>query len=121
MDNKERFNYTYSAKEQREIENIRKKYVPREEDKMETLFRLDREVTRRATVWALSIGIIGTLIMGTGMCLVMVWEMFAIGIAVGVIGIALAALAHPIYKKIIKKERDRIAPEIIRLTDELLK
>jgi len=121
MENKDSFNYTYSAKEQKEIESIRKKYVPREEDKIETLRRLDREVTRRSTAWALTLGIVGTLTMGVGMCLVMVWEVFILGILTGLLGIAVATIAHPVYIRITKKERERIAPEIMRLTDELLK
>ena len=41
MDNREEtFQYTYSAKEQSEVEQIRKKYLPPEEDKMEQLRKL---------------------------------------------------------------------------------
>ena len=31
------------------------------------------------------------------------------------------ALAYPMYNVIVKRERKKIAPEIIRLTDELMK
>jgi hypothetical protein len=44
-----------------------------------------------------------------------------VGIAVGFVGGALIALAHPIYTRVLKSERQRIAPEILRLTDELMK
>lgn len=44
-----------------------------------------------------------------------------VGIAVGVVGIVLVCLAYPLYNRIAKKERARIAPEIIRLSDELMK
>ena len=44
-----------------------------------------------------------------------------VGIPVGLAGIVLVALAYPVYSRILKKERQRIAPEILRLTDELLK
>ena len=75
MENKENeaFCYTYSAKEQEEIKNIRKKYATPEasEDKMERLRRLDKSVTDKATTKSLIVGIIGALIMGTGMSLVM--------------------------------------------------
>ncbi len=33
----------------------------------------------------------------------------------------LIALAYPVYNRVLKKERARIAPEILRLTEELLK
>lgn len=125
MDNqdKEKFTYTYSAKEQAEIKNIRKKYAAPQEDKMEHLRKLDAGVTRKASVYSIIVGVIGALIMGIGMCCAMVWQgvWFIPGIIIGLIGMAIVAAAYPIYQKVVKKEREKIAPEIIRLTDELLK
>ena len=125
MDNNENkeFNYTYSAKEQEEVKNIRKKYLPHEEDKMQLLRRLDESVNQKASVISLVFGIIGALIMGIGMSCCMVWAgvLFIPGIVIGVIGITLVCLAYPVYNKTLKKEREKIAPEIIRLTDELMK
>lgn len=133
MENKGTFNYTYSAKEQEEIRNIRKKYAAPEktEDKMEQLRRLDAAVTQKATVVSLVFGVIGALILGTGMSLAMteIGEMFGlqgaiamlVGILIGIIGIVLVCVAYPIYNRITKKEREKIAPEIIRLTDALMK
>lgn len=118
------FNYTYSAKQQAEIENIRKKYAPSasNEDKMEQLRRLDRKVSQKATTVSLIIGILGTLIMGIGMCCTMVWQstLFIPGIIIGIIGIGILSAAYPVFNKILKIEREKIAPEILRLTDELL-
>ena len=130
---KETFNYTYSAKEQEEIKAIRKKYAVQEktEDKMEQLRRLDAAVTQKATSVSLVFGVIGALILGTGMSLAMTdigkiigllgGMAMLIGILIGIIGIVLVSVAYPIYNSIIKKEREKIAPEIIRLTDELMK
>ena len=131
MDNNEGFNYTYSAKEQEEIKAIRKKYAASEEteDKMTQLRRLDSSVYSKASTAALAVGIVGALIMGIGMSLVMtdigavlgtVLAMI-IGISIGVVGIVLVCLAYPIYNRTLKKEREKIAPEILRLTDELMK
>jgi len=131
MENKESFNYTYSAKEQEEIKAIRKKYAVQEqtEDKMAQLRRLDAGVYSKATTAALVVGIIGALIMGMGMSLIMteigaflgtVMAMI-VGIGLGVIGIILVCLAYPLYNRTLKKEREKIAPEILRLTDELMK
>ena len=125
---KETFNYTYSAKQQEEIKNIRKKYATPEDDKMEQLRKLDRQVTQKAKAWAIVLGVIGTLILGTGMSLAMTelsgflggTAMF-VGIPIGLIGIVLVALAYPAYNRVLKKERQRIAPEILRLTDELMR
>lgn len=127
-DKKETFHYTYSARQQEEIRNIRKKYSAPEEDKMEQLRKLDRRVTQKAQAWAIALGVIGALIMGAGMSLAMTelagflgGTAIFIGIPVGLIGLVLAAMAYPAYNRILKKERQRIAPEILRLTDELLK
>lgn len=118
----EQFNYTYSAKQQEEIKKIREKYMA-QEDKMEQLRRLDQSVTQKSTMYSIVIGVIGALVMGTGMSCCMVWQgvWFIPGIFVGIIGIALVGCAYPLYNHIIKKEREKIAPEIIRLTDELMK
>ena len=122
-DHREQFNYTYSAVQQEEIKNIRKKYLVPEEDKMEQLRRLDRSAAQKGTSISLVIGIIGALLLGIGMCCCMVWGgvWFIPGIAVGVIGIALACCAYPLYVRVTEKERKKIAPEILKLAEELLK
>ena len=121
--NNDSFKYTYSAKEQMEIKNIRQKYMPREMDKMEQLRKLDQSATQKGMTVSLVVGIIGALVLGVGMCCTMVWAdvWFIPGIVVGIIGIVMVSLAYPLYNHITQKERERIAPEIIRLTDELMK
>ena len=119
---KDTFTYTYSAKQQEEIRNIRKKYLPREEDKMEQLRRLDRDTTRKGTVLSVLVGVIGCLLLGVGMCCTMVWMKFFIpGVVIGLIGIAAVAAAYPLYTRITRKEREKIAPQILKLTEELSK
>ena len=119
----DKFSYTYSAEQQEEVKDILKKYVKPEEDKMEQLRKLDASATSKATILALVVGIIGTLIMGTGMSLCLVWtdKLLILGIIIGIIGVAIAGVSYPLYSSTLKKERERIAPEIIRLTEELLK
>lgn len=128
----ENFNYTYSAKEQAEIKRIREKYAPpaKTEDKMETLRRLDAKVTAKATKAALTVGILGALLMGTGMSLIMTelgallgsfFLAVTVGLALGITGILLVCLAYPIYNRTLQKGREKAAPEILRLTDELMK
>lgn len=126
MENKnenDTFEYTYSAKEQEELKRIRAKYLPQEEDKMTQLRRLDASVTQKASTAALIVGILGALTMGIGMCCAMVWMgvWFVPGIVIGLAGIALIAGAYPVYQHVLRRERKRIAPQIIRLTDELMK
>ena len=125
------FQYTYSAKEQDEIRRIREKYQSKEEDGICKLRKMDARVSQKATVVSLVLGILGALVMGTGMSLVMTdlggilgltgVVGMVIGIFIGLIGIILVALAYPVYSKVLKKEREKIASEILRLTGELLK
>jgi hypothetical protein len=127
------FQYTYSAKEQAELKRIREKYTTstEAEDKMARLRRLDASVTNTAQAVALVFGVIGTLILGCGMslCMTDIGEILGqhkdismvIGIIVGVVGGILASLAYPIYNAIVKAKRKKLAPEIIRLADELIK
>lgn len=127
------FSYSYSAREQEEIKRIRKKYAEdsarTDESSIERLRRLDASVTKKGTTVSLIVGTLGSILMGSGMSLVMtdlgallpgMLSLF-IGIAVGVVGIVGVALAYPIYKAITKKERERIAPEVLRISEELLK
>lgn len=125
------FSYTYSAKEQEEIKRIQKKYQTREVNDIDRLRMLDAKVTEKATTVSLILGIVGALILGTGMSLIMtdLGNIFGlqgitnmvIGILVGAIGLVLAILAYPVYQKVLKKEREKIAPEILRMTEELIK
>ena len=122
------FEYTYSAERQQEIEAIRKKYLPKEEDKMEQLRRLHSIPTQKAQAASIAIGVLGTLILGTGMSLCMTdlgaalgHLAMVIGILTGILGLVMVALAYPLYNTVLRKERQRIAPEILRLSEELLK
>ena len=122
------FEYTYSAERQQEIEAIRKKYLPKEEDKMEQLRRLHSIPTQKAQAASIAIGVLGTLILGTGMSLCMTDLGAALGhlamvtgILAGVLGLIMIALAYPLYNAVLRKERQRIAPEVLRLSEELLR
>ena len=122
---RETFTYTYSATQQEEIKRIREKYTPptQAENKMERLRKLDRDVTKPGLMAFLIVGIVSTLVMGFGMCCTMVWgeNLFVPGIVIGVIGIIGICAAYPLYTCVTKRQRDKLAPEIMRLTDELMK
>jgi hypothetical protein len=131
--NENGFSYSYSAREQEEIKRIRKKYAADEggtnESNIERLRRLDASVTKKGTVASIIVGTLSSVVMGAGMSLIMtdigafLPEMYAlwIGVAIGVVGLVGVALAYPIYKAITKRERERIAPEVLRISEELLK
>lgn len=128
MEKNEGFSYTYSAAQQQEIEEIRKKYLPKEENKMEQLRNLHHSVESKAQACSIALGVIGALILGAGMSLFMTdlgaaLGIFAmvLGILIGIGGMILVALAYPVYNWVLQRERQRVAPEILRLSDELLK
>ena len=113
------------------VEKIRTQYTEKEHTGLDELEELDSKVKRPANVFAYIFGSISAIIMGSGMSLVMtdlgklmgigLETAMLIGILIGIVGIVLISVAYPIYNSIIKKEREKIAPEIIRLTDELMK
>lgn len=128
MENKDTFKITYSAQQQEEIERIRKKYVPQEQDKMAQLRALDASVSKKATTVSLILGITGTLVLGLGMSLtisdlgsLLGAAAFPLGVVIGVLGLGILACAYPLYTRTLKREREKAAPEILRLTDELMK
>lgn len=128
--NKEPFAYTYSAAEQEELRAIREKYTEREkkETPLETIRRLDASVSRAAQTVALILGVLGALILGFGMSLIMT-DLFAlaaltrffIGIPLGLLGALLCVLAYPVYRRVYARRHRRVAPEILRLTEEMMK
>ena len=88
---------------------------------MELLRRLDKSAARKGTALSVVVGVIGCLILGVGMCCTMIWPdfWFIPGIVIGVVGIALIAAAYPLYSRITQKERQKLAPQILKLTEEL--
>lgn len=125
MENKKTNTYSYSSSENEEIKRIREKYEFRGErnSKMERLRKLDESVRITATMVSISVGVIGLLLFGFGLSCVLVWadSLSAAGIVFGAIGIILIAMALPVYNMVENKKMKKIAPEIIRLTDELMK
>ena len=115
------FHYTYSARQQEEIQNIRKRYLPKEEDKMEQLRRLGQGTTKKGRILSITLGVIGCLLLGVGMCCTMVWmeQLFIPGIIIGLIGIGAVIAAYPLYTRVTRKEREKVAPQILQLTEEL--
>ena len=117
----EPFQYSYSAKQQQEIRKIREKYIPRQEDKMAQLRRLDASATRAGTIAAVALGSVSALVLGLGLCCTILWagKLFVPGVVIGLAGLAGVALAYPLYSRMTKKRREKLAPEILRLADEL--
>ena len=112
-------------------ERIRTQYVARQTTELDMLRALDASVTNTAQAVALVFGVVGALILGFGMSLCMTdlgkilgshsHLAMVVGVIVGIVGGILASPAYPIYNTIVKAKRKKLAPEIIRLTDELMK
>ena len=121
MDNINTFEYNYSAEKAREVEAIRRKYEEPKEDKFEQLKALDRQAERRGQILSIAIGIIGTLILGTGMSMVMVGQVtyFIPGVVIGIVGALALGAAYPIYKKVTQKDRDKVAGQVLALVKQI--
>ena len=124
MNQENTFRYEYSAEENKEIQEIRKKYLPKSESKLEELKRLDAQVQKSGMVPALCIGIISSLVFGLGLCLAMkvlgssIATMMA-GVVFGLVGMGGMWMAHPVYRKKQAKAKETYAPRILALTEEL--
>ena len=122
MAEKEVFEYTYSAPAQDEVKRIREKYLPKEVTKLDQLRALDAAVTKRGNAISIVHGILYSLILGLGMSCCLVWAgvWFVPGILIGCIGLAGVTATYPIYNHIVKQDREKAAPEILRLSEELI-
>lgn len=120
--NEQSFEYIYSAPQQEEVKKIREKYLVQEPTKMDRLRALDAGATRRGTAVSVTLGVLSSLLLGIGMCCSMVWAggLFVPGIVIGFVGILGVCLCYPLYTRVTDRERRRIAPEILRLTEELM-
>jgi len=95
------------------------------ESKITALKKLDQKVKRPAEIFAYTYGIIGSLILGTGMSLAMnvignFTGQMIVGIVVGLVGIFMMATNHIFYKKILAKGKKKYAFEIVELAKEIV-
>ena len=125
MSNENRFEYTYSApteNERREIESIKKQYVPTQEkeDKLEKLRKLNKRVIQPPMIIGSATGVIGTLVFGLGMAMVLEWGIIVWGVMVGIIGAAFMAVAYSVYCLILRQKKKKYGKQIVELSNELL-
>ena len=124
MNQENTFSYKYSAKENKEVLEIRKKYLPQSESKLDELKRLDGVVQNSGVLEALCAGIGGILVFGLGMCFVLQVigsgvPAIVLGMLIGVIGIACMVIAYPLYRRVYGKTKAKYTPRILELTEEL--
>ena len=109
-------------------QKIRTQYMEKQSTELDALRELDAKVKRPANVFAYTFGSISAIIMGAGMSLVMTDIGAVVGIAapmvpgivIGVVGLALAILNYPIYKRIMSSRRKKYADKIVKLSDKIM-
>ena len=110
------------------VEKIRDSYVAKEHKKtpVEELKALDRKVKNPGIVFAYIYGVLGSLILGTGMCFAMdvfvlnskLW--LTIGVVIGIIGIIMVSTTYPIFLRIMNNRKAKYSSEILSKSDEIL-
>ena len=115
------FRYSYSAKQNEEVQAIRSKYLPKPESKLDELKRLDQCVHSAGMAQSLAVGIIGCVIFGLGMCFAMqvVGQSVALGAFVGAWGLAIMIAAYPVYRSCFRKAKAKHQARILELIAEL--
>lgn len=111
------------------VQKIRTQYTEKQHTELDELKALDAKVKKPANVFAYTYGSAGTIVMGAGMSLLMtdigaVIGLSAVmvpGIAVGVVGMGMALSTYPIYKKMLNDRKKKYAPEIMKLSDKIMK
>lgn len=117
------YNYVYSAKSYDEVEAIRKRYVREEPDALEQLKSLDSKVRTAGTLEGLTLGIIGALVFGIGLCIGLdaIGGSDVLSVLFCIAGALMMIPAYPISKRISNKTKAELTPEILKLSDEILK
>ncbi len=129
MEQQNTFSYTYSAQENQEVLNIRKKYLSQPKSKLDELKDLDAKVKKPANVFAYTYGSISAVVMGAGMSLVMtdigatvgLASATVPGIAIGVVGMVLALSTYPLYQNILSSRKNKYASQILALSENIMK
>lgn len=116
--------FSYDEKQLQTAQNIRESYGERRETDLEKLRRLDEKVKRPADILAYTLGVIGALILGVGMCICMgvlgSSNLFALGIVVGVAGIAVVVANYFIYRAVLNSRKKKYSAEVLALSDKIL-
>lgn len=110
------------------VQKIRSQYTEKQYTQVDALKALDVKVKKPANVFGYTYGSVSAIIMGAGMSLVMTDIGATIGLAsamvpgiiVGVVGLGMALSTYPIYKKILSNRKKKFAPEIMRLSEQII-
>ena len=109
-------------------QKIRAQYMEKQTTELDALRELDAKVKRPANVFAYIFGSVSAIVMGTGMSLVMtdiaaqlgLGDMMIPGIAIGIVGMALAIVNYPIYKGILNSRKKKYGAEVLALSEKIM-
>ena len=110
-------------------QKIRAQYMEKQPSELDALRELDAKVRRPVNVFSYVFGSISAIIMGAGMSIVMTdiaktvglgGNHTVIGIAVGIVGIALAIINYPIHKCLMNSRKKKYASEILKLSEKIM-
>ncbi len=110
------------------VQKIRTQYTEKESTQLDALKKLDAKVKKPANIFAYVFGSIAAIIMGSGMSLVMtdIGETIGMadamipGVVIGIIGMFMAIINYPVYKKFLASRRKKYSNEIISLSDKTM-
>lgn len=110
------------------VQKIRTQYMEKEQTELDELKALDKKVKTPVNVFSYVFGSISAIIMGSGMSFIMtdlgeslgMGDAMLPGVIIGVIGLVLAVMNYPLYKKLLASRKEKYAARIIALSDKLL-
>lgn len=110
------------------VQKIRTQYMEKEQTELDELKALDKKVKTPVNVFSYVFGSISAIIMGSGMSFIMtdlgeslgMGDATLPGVIIGVIGLVLAVMNYPLYKKLLASRKEKYAARIIALSDKLL-
>ncbi len=120
MDNNT-FQYSYSPTEKQEIEAIKKKYQPTEEESLaQRIRKLDKYAENSSAVYSIILGLFFTLLFGAGLSLCLSRKIYDIGIAIGVLGLAGMGATPFLNEKLKQRKKQKVSKKIVSLCDQYL-
>ena len=118
----EKFTYSYSPAKNAEVDRITAKYnsiAPKADSDLDQLKKLDRRAELPGTFAGIAVGILGVVIIVSGISLILSLDHFAAGLVVGTVGLAAAGLATPISKAVTRRSREHYRDEILALSEKI--
>ena len=109
-------------------QKIRTQYMEKTPSELDALRELDAKVKRPANIFGYTFGSISAIVMGAGMSLVMtdigatlgITGALVPGILVGTLGLGMALLTYPMYKRILNSRKKKYGAEILKLSDKII-